>query len=285
MRRSIVKRISIWIFLLGAVFLFSTGMVLHTLIVQAKEKAAFDALSAIVTEAELQNAISTPEVNRNPSTAMTSAQINTVEETPLDCTVAASVPLPQYLPLYEKNPDFFGWITIDGTDIDYPVMYSTDNPEYYLNHAFDGSYSSSGVPFIDSKCPSDGNYYLIYGHHMKNKTMFGQLPKYADKSYCEEHPVIHFDTLYERREYRVIAAFYSRIYEKNDVGVFRYYDYTDLTDEAIFDEYIEQIRSAAIYDTGFDAEYGDQIIVLSTCNYHTSDGRFVVVAKRSARKE
>lgn len=103
--------------------------------------------------------------------------------------------------MYEKNADFFGWITIEGTLIDYPVMYFLDRPEHYIKRAFDGTDSVSGSLFIDDACPADGNYYLIYGHHMKNKTMFGQIPYYADQSYCEEHPVIRFDTLYEQREY------------------------------------------------------------------------------------
>jgi|GEM_PF-546239 len=195
----------------------------------------------------------------------------------------APTPLPQYAPLYEQNSDFFGWISIEGTLIDYPVMYSPDRPEYYIRRAFDGSDSNSGSLFIDGACPADGNYYLIYGHHMRNKTMFGQLPMYADKSFYEEHQTIRFDTLYEQREYQVIAAFYSRLYWKSETDVFRYYQYTDLTDEAVFNEYIEQVRAAAIYDTGFTATYGDELLTLSTCNHHTEDGRFVVVAKKKDR--
>jgi sortase B len=178
------------------------------------------------------------------------------------------------------NPEFFGWLSIEGTGIDYPIMYSPDRPEYYINHAFDGSSSSSGVPFVDGNCSADGNHFLIYGHHMKNKTMFGQLPKYADQSYYEEHSVISFDTLCEQREYRVVAAFYSRVYGKKETGVFRYYEYTDLSDEETFNEYMEQIYAAAIYDTGIEVTYGEEQLVLSTCNYHTDNGRFVVVAKR-----
>lgn len=284
MRQAKGKRISILIFLLGAVFLFSTGMALHTLVVQGKEKAAFDDLSAIVAEAAERDTASTPEEVRILPDASAPAQINTAQPNPADEThpeqSADPVPLPQYAPLYERNADFFGWLSIEGTDIDYPVMYSPDRPEYYLNRAFDGSYSGSGVPFVDAKCPADGNYYLIYGHHMQNKTMFGSLPKYADKSYYEGHPTIRFDTLYEQREYQVIAAFYSRIYGKNEAGVFRYYEYTDLSDQEVFDEYIRHVKTAAIYDTGLSAEYGDELLTLSTCNYHTQDGRFVVVARR-----
>ncbi len=141
--------------------------------------------------------------------------------------------LPQYLPLYERNPDFFGWLSIEGIDIDYPVMYTPDDSEHYLRRAFDGSYSGSGVPFVDGNCPADGSYYLIYGHHMNNGTMFGQLPEYQDEEFCKEHPVICFDTLYEKREYVVMAAFFSRIYGKDEQGVFRYYEYFDLSDPAV----------------------------------------------------
>lgn len=192
-------------------------------------------------------------------------------------------PLPQYLPLYEINPDFFGWIQIEGTKIDYPVMYSPDRPEYYIRRAFDGSVSNSGVPFVDENCPVEGNCYIIYGHHMKNQTMFGQLVFYAEKSYWEEHPVVQFDTLFEQRNYQVIAAFYSRDYGNDETGVFRYYEYADLSEEEVFNEYVNCLRAVAIYDTGFDITFGDELLVLSTCNYHVKDGRFVVVAMRNDR--
>ena len=115
---------------------------------------------------------------------------------------------------------------------------------------------------------------------MKNKSMFGTLPDYADQGYWETHKTIRFDTLFEHGEYAVIAAFYSRIYGEGEQG-FRYYQYTDLTDPAVFAEYMEQVKAAALYDTGFSAEYGDELITLSTCSYHTASGRFVVVAKKN----
>ena len=265
--------IPILIILLGGVFLFSVGMVIHTLTVQGKEKAAFNDLSALVAAAE--------EKDRANKTSELS-ESSVVSTTPAPKT--DPVPLPMYASLYEKNADFFGWISIADTEINYPVMYSLDRPEYYLRRAFDGSDASSGVPFIDGNCPADGNYYLIYGHHMKNKTMFGQLPQYAEQSFFEEHPTIRFDTLYEQRKYQVIAAFYSRIYGEGEQG-FRYYQYTDLTDSEIFEEYMTQVKAAALYDTGCSAEYGDDLLTLSTCNYHTADGRFVVVAKRINESE
>jgi len=189
-------------------------------------------------------------------------------------------PLPRYTSLFERNPDLFGWISIEDTGVDYPVMYTPDRPGYYLDRAFDGSFSYSGVPFLEEKCPADGNYFLIYGHHMQNRTMFGTLLQYAERSYWEAHPLIRFDTRCEQRVYQVIAAFYSRVYDPEERDVFRYYEYADLTDEAVFAEYVRQVRAAAIYDTGLEARYGDELLTLSTCSYHTADGRFAVVARR-----
>ena len=270
---------------------FSTYKLVDALVSAKREKSSFTELSALVAENRGTPAArpsQPPENNLDGEREQVSAdnESSPVQTDPPEPTATpVPVPLPQYAPLYELNPDFFGWLTIEGADIDYPVMYTPDRPEYYLERAFDGSFSYSGVPFIDEKCPAEGNFYLIYGHHMQNKTMFGHLPQYADPGFYEEHPVICFDTLYEEREYQVIAAFYSRIYNKEEAGVFRYYEYTDLTDETVFNEYIEQVRAAAIYDTGFSAEYGDELLTLSTCNYHTADGRFVVVAKRIGEAE
>lgn len=111
---------------------------------------------------------------------------------------------------------------------------------------------------------------------MKDDTMFGTLVDYGTETFREEHSIIRFDTLYELREYEVVAAFY---YDMNNDD-FPYYRYTDLSDEAVFDEYMEGLARYNIYAGGIDAAYGDQLLTLSTCNYHTSDGRFVVVARR-----
>lgn len=186
-----------------------------------------------------------------------------------------------YNSLYEMNPDYYGWLRVDGAGIDYPVMYSPDRPEFYLKHAFDGTKSHSGVPFIDSNCTPSGNYYLIYGHNMRNKTMFGNLTKYADVDYYKQNQDIQFDVQNEHREYRIIAAFYSRVYDEKENGVFKYYEYTDLSDEEVFNEYIMQLKAATIYDVAIDVEYGDELLALSTCSYQVDDGRFVVVASRT----
>lgn len=114
---------------------------------------------------------------------------------------------------------------------------------------------------------------------MNNGNMFNTLPKYADPEYWETHRIIYFDTRYVRGEYEVIAAFYGKIPAEGEQG-FRYYQYTDLTDPETFAAYVSQVKALSAYDTGLHAEYGDELITLSTCSYHTVNGRFVVVAKK-----
>lgn len=133
---------------------------------------------------------------------------------------------------------------------------------------------------MDGTCYWGCGNYLIYGHHMKNGTMFAPIVNYACEEYWQEHPLIYFDTLYEIGTYEVIAAFYSTAFTSSETEGFRYYRYTDLTNPDVFAEYMEQVRSVAVYDTGLDASYGDQLLTLSTCEYSAKDNRFVVVARK-----
>ena len=184
----------------------------------------------------------------------------------------------EYEILWERNHDFAGWLYIEDTRIDYPVMHTPDDPEYYLHRAFDGSESQSGCLFADAACSIDGSSLLIYGHHMKDKSMFGSLTEYRSYDFASEHPVIHFDTLTDERDYELLAAFYWDPSDAQEEALFRYYEYTDLSAPETFEEYIRQVQSYSIYDTDVSASYGDNILTLSTCSNRTSDGRFVVVA-------
>lgn len=186
----------------------------------------------------------------------------------------------EYKALVEKNPDFWGWIKIEGTQLSYPVMYTPDDPEHYLRRDFDGNYSTHGVPFLDAACSDECGNYIIYGHHMKDGTMFGSLLSYAKKDYWKAHPIIQLNTSEGKSTYTILAVFYAKVYNQEDSGVFRYYQYTDLTDPDRFNEYVEKIKTASIYDTDVDTQPGAQLLTLSTCSYHTEDGRFVVVAQR-----
>lgn len=202
-----------------------------------------------------------------------------------DLVTDKGIVIGKYVNLYKKNPDIIGWLTIDGTHIDYPVMQTQDDPEFYLRRNFNKEYSISGVPFMDaySDIFIPTSNWLIYGHHMKDGTMFQDLMQYADREFYEEHKTIKFDTIYKggQGEYEVIAAFYSQIYPE-DSRKFKYYTYADMTGEERFEQYIKGVKDLSEYDTGVDAEYGEQLITLSTCSYHVENklGRFAVVAKR-----
>lgn len=186
-----------------------------------------------------------------------------------------------YLALKEKNPDFFGWISIEGTILSYPVMHTPENEEFYLHRDFHGKKSQSGVPFLSAAYFEGYNNYLIYGHNMHNGSMFAELLSYADPQYYQKHPTIQLDTLTESKEFEVLAAFYFQIDTQDTTDSLHYYQYTDLSDPSAFKEYIDQVRNAALYETEISTVYGDELLTLSTCSYHADHGRFVVVARKA----
>lgn len=241
-----------------------------------RDQQGFDSLSAIVAEsaAAAEKASSPATDHSSPAQAE-----NGDGEDGEPAAEPGRQPLPQYAALHEMNDEFFGWVRIEGIGIDHPVMYSPTRPEYYLHRDFYGEDSPSGVPFIDGRCPEDGNYYLLYGHLMANKSVFGRLPDYAMEDCWRKNPIIYFVTVYEERQYAVMSCFYTRLLYDGEEG-FRYYEYFDLTDENTFNEYVSEVMKAARYDTGVTASYGDELLVLSTCSNHDPNGRFVVVGKR-----
>ena len=192
------------------------------------------------------------------------------------------------------NSDTAGWISIDGTVIDYPVMQTPGDEEYYINRDLNGNYSVYGCIFADDDseigtgtladnyedgCKPATNI-ILHGHNMKNDTMFGSLDKYKDQSYEKSHSKIKFSSLYEDREYEICAVFLSQIFKKNQTDVFKYYQFINAETEEEFNDFYSNIKKMSMYDTGVDAEYGDEFITLVTCAYHVDKGRLVVVGKR-----
>ena len=196
--------------------------------------------------------------------------------------------------VYTLNEDSAGWVKIDGTVIDYPVMQTPQDEQYYLNRDFDGKYSAYGCIIADTDSVigsgtaaedyTDGTRpstnIILHGHNMKNGTMFGELDKYRDKGYEKSHPIIKFSSLYEDREYEVCSVFLSQVYKKNQTDVFKYYQFFNAESEDEFNDFYENIKKLAMYDTGVTASYGDEFITLSVCAYHVDNGRLVVVGKR-----
>ncbi len=187
--------------------------------------------------------------------------------------------LEKYAALYEENHDLIGWLSIEGMVIDYPVMQCEDD-EYYLHHDFYGNDSKYGCLYVRNVADVDtpGTNFIIYGHNMKDGSMFGDLDLYRRESFCREHPIISFDTLYEERTYEVLAVFRSQVYHSGE-DAFKYYQFYEAQTQEEFAYFYENIKALALYDTGVTAEFGDTFLTLSTCAYHVEDGRFVVVAK------
>lgn len=216
------------------------------------------------------------------NTALTTPE---TQETPVihyDDDTADTLPdiLPEYQTLYSLNKRLIGWVKIDDTYIDYPVLQTVNN-DYYLNHNFDQEEDKNGSIFLDKDCsiyPRSTNL-ILYGHHMRSGRMFGQLNKYSSEKFYKEHKYIQFDTIYEKGTYEVMYVFRSKIYEESEI-VFKYYQFTDAVSETEYESNMKQMADMSLYDTGVNAEYGDELLTLSTCDYYTSDGRFVVVAKK-----
>ncbi len=182
--------------------------------------------------------------------------------------------------LYNQNSDIVGYIHIEGTNIDGPVLYKAED-DYYLSHGFDKQNHIEGSFFVDkynSIEPRDDNL-IIHGHNMNNGSMFHDLVKYKDKNFYLNHQTIRFDSLYETAEYEIVAAFVSQVYNKND-NVFKYYKEYNFENEEEFLNFWSNIKQLSIYDTGVDAKYEDEFITLSTCEYSKEDGRMVVIARK-----
>lgn len=266
-------------------FFVSFIVIAITLLDRAAEKRTFAQLQAAAAMVRNEEQCNTASTESTPVPFMSQIESG-VESVDAEGGNGAEVPisharfiLDKYLDLFDQNGELFGWLRIEGTDINYPVMYSPSRPEFYLNHDFHKNKSESGVPFLDASCYEGCKNYLIHGHNMHHNGMFAPILKYENRDFWQNHTTIYFDTLYESGVYEVMAMFRSKIFEDLDDGL-RYYAYTDLTDETLFNYFVDKIKIGSIYDTGVDAMFGDELLTLSTCSYHTENGRFVVVAKR-----
>lgn len=197
--------------------------------------------------------------------------------------------------IYSENDDLAGWLTVEGTAIDYPIMQDNANEYYLYNHnSFDES-ARYGTPFIDFRCTKNGlsKNTVIYGHRMNSDTHFGSLDNYTEVDYFKQHPVIKYDTLTGSYTFKVYAVFYATTQSSVDGGyVFDYYN-PNMSDES-FEGYIEMLNQYALYTTEAGLEKTDKIITLSTCTHVYDslkgggvDTRFVVVGRllRSGENE
>lgn len=187
--------------------------------------------------------------------------------------------LPEYLEIVQKNSDFVGWISIEGTHIDYPVMHTPREPEYYLHRNLSGEYSYAGVPFVGSGDMKDGKEDIIlYGHNMRNGTMFADLSKYHSQAYCREHSVIYLDTLWERWKFEIFAVLEVTEEEwKTENGLF----YNEVANFNMNRErYLKNLEKKSLYQYGITATIQDQLLFLVTCSNQEENSRIIVAGKR-----
>lgn len=185
----------------------------------------------------------------------------------------------EYAQLYAQNPDMAGWLTIEGTRINYPVMHTPGRPDYYLERDFSGKYNPWGCIYAREECdldaPSDN--IILYGHNMKDGSMFAGLNPYTDREYWQEHRYIRFDTLREHHTYEIFAVFTTTASQGQG---FDYHNFINAADEMAFDTFIAKCLSLSLYGTDIIPQYGDKIICLSTCEYTQTNGRLVIAAVR-----
>ena len=222
-----MRKISIILsLLLSAALAVAVFKIVQTMNIQQKEKEDFQIIAELVnTPTVPDETVSTEETDeKKPETKSTR----------------------NIAPVLEQNADCIGWIFIDGTNINYPVMHTPDNPQKYLRLSFEKKYSQSGVPFLDGRCSlQDGNL-IIYGHNMKNGTMFSDLKKYLDTDFREAHKTIEFQTA---------------------DGVFLF-EVTNVIRTNISDERYNQINST-----------DGRILLLSTCYGSAKSDRLLIIAK------
>lgn len=177
------------------------------------------------------------------------------------------------------NSDVIGWIKIDGTNIDYPIM---QNKNFYLHRNIYKNYSSHGTPYLAEHCNlKSSDNLIIYGHHMNDNSMFSGLENYKKYQFYKNHKYIKFYTLIEgqtvENTYEIISAFKTVAY--SDKG-FKYHNYINFYNDQDFKSYISNCKKLEFYNTKTTAKYGDKLITLSTCEYSQKNGRMVVVAKK-----
>lgn len=258
----------------AAVFLGSAAMLAYYYIDGNTQNEAYSQLADLREEAVKKPNIPTtpgqePVTDENPWVTVTDPEGKKVEL------------LPEFLQLYGMNPDMVGWITIDGTRVDYPVMWTdADREDYYLRRNFYKKNASAGSIYVEEYCdvfrPSDN--VTIYGHMMRNGTMFADLNNYKKKAFWEDHKTIKFSTLREHHEYEIFAVFVTTA----SVGKgFAYHSFDNAADKGEFDTFVDTCLQMSLYKTGITPQYGDKLITLSTCEYSRTNGRLVVVARRT----
>lgn len=266
--RKTIRIIVTLIFVCTAVF---SGWKIFTYYKGAHDNAdKFEKLAEVVKAAEKEESAASKTDSDEESSEETSGKEITDE----------NAIIPELSDLYSQNSDLVAWISVPNTNIDYPVMQTKDDPDFYLRRGFDKEYSEYGCPYIAENCdvdrPSDN--IIVYGHNMIAGVMFAQLEKFEDKDFWSKNKELSFYTLHEKRKYEIFAVFKTTVYNES-TDEFKYYEFVDSRNKEEFTAYVDKCRSLALYDTDVKVKYGDKLLTLSTCEYSRDNSRLVVVAK------
>ena len=201
--------------------------------------------------------------------------------TPNENTIVLSLPTeppPQesFAELLRYNPDTVGYLTI-GEIVDLPVVQRENDNEYYLTHAYSGEEAREGALFLDGANRLSDENLIIYGHNMRNGTMFGELSSFGEREFLLKNAVVRFDTLYENALYVPFAMFEASM-DENDG---HYFDVRQIVfDETSFELFVLKLRGRSVFDVPVEVEYGDQLLTLVTCSYNDDDGRYIVALRK-----
>lgn len=240
------------------VFVLAGYKIINDLRAQKEEINDFNELVELVTESTSTQEKTEPSIEAEGN------------DTTIETETMPIISTRNLAPLFERNADCIGWVYIEGTAVDYPVMHTPDEPQKYLRKNFDKEYSSAGVPFLNGICTLDCDNLILYGHNMKNGTMFSDVTQYRNKNYYTVHPVIEFETTQGLKQYAVFAV--AQV--KNNDG---WYAFHIAVDESEYYAKIAEMKNRSLYDTEITPIYGQQLITLSTCYGATKSDRIIVV--------
>lgn len=251
-----------------------------------RDKQSQETLEALRSSAENYSQTEAPFSEDPEDTAPTPQP---AQSTPEPSATPAPTPEPVENPYQDSflaNEDMAAWLVVPDTRIDYPVMWTPRDENYYLRRGFDGGSDQNGCLILDTDSCVDPitTNLIIHGHNMKSGAMFGELDKYKEESYFEEHREMLLYTEKGVHTYEVIAVFPSQVYLKTD-QVFKFYQFFQADTQEEFDDFYNNIMALSLYDTGVTAEFGDRFLTLSTCSYHVDHGRFVVVARETGYED
>ena len=222
-----------------------------------------------------------PDDDEPTLTQKAETDAGTTENTATVVPVKASEWPGNYDTLKETNKDCIGWIKIPDTNIDYPVMFTPNDPEKYLHTSFYGKYQFRGLPFLDANSTlqddmTDNNI-IIYGHNMRHEQMFGLLHRYQDRDFWENHRLIDYDTPYQHRVYEVFSVMIMSVEDRH----FRFQTFTDFGSPSQSHFYISESIERSLFDTGIVPDDDSSLLTLVTCEYTipNGNGRLVIVAR------